>query len=193
MMRFHPLRFAGLFVLMAILAVAFVNAASSASSRAQIAPFELPEFTQSSGQAWLNSAPLTKADLKGKVVLIDFWTFECWNCYRSFPWLNDLEARFADRDLAVIGIHTPEFAHEKERERVEAKIAEFELPHPVMMDNDFGYWRAMDNFAWPAFYLVDRRGQVRYRFVGETHKGDARAEAIESALENLLAEPAPAG
>ena len=96
-----------------------------------------PEFNQTSPETWLNSPPLSMADLRGKVVLIDFWTFGCWNCYRSFPWLNDLEQRLADREFQVIGIHTPEFDHEKDRSRVEAKIAEFGLKHPSMLDNDF--------------------------------------------------------
>ncbi len=160
----------------------------ASSARATVTPFPMPEFTQSDEEAWFNSPPLAKADLAGKVVLVDFWTFECWNCYRSFPWLNALESRFEDHDLVVIGVHTPEFEHEKEPDRVAAKIAEFELHHPVMMDNDFRYWRAMDNFAWPAFYLVDRKGQVRQRFIGETHEGDRRARDIESAIESLLAE-----
>lgn len=167
---------------------AYVLVSNASSARATVTPFSMPEFTQTDEGAWFNSPPLTKADLAGKVVLVDFWTFECWNCYRSFPWLNALESRFADRDLVVIGVHTPEFEHEKEPERVKAKIAEFELHHPVMMDNDFRYWRSMDNFAWPAFYLVDRKGQVRQRFIGETHEGDRRAREIESAIESLLAE-----
>jgi len=167
-----------------------MTACAPTSSADDLEPFRLPEFTQNGAKAWLNTPPLSRADLKGKVVLIDFWTFDCWNCYRSFPWLNDLEKRFTERDLTIVGIHSPEFSHEHERPRVEDKIGEFGLHHPVMMDNDFAFWRAMKNYAWPAFYLVDRQGQVRYRFVGETHAGDAQALAIEHAIGRLLDEPA---
>lgn len=148
----------------------------------------LPPFTQSSPQQWINSAPLTTESLKGKVLLVDFWTFECWNCYRSFPWLNALEAHFADRDFQVIGIHTPEFDHEKEITEVRKKVQAFGLKHPVMIDNDFAYWRAMGNRYWPAYYLVDKTGQVRQVFVGETHQGDSQARRIQSAIATLLAE-----
>jgi len=159
------------------------------AAKDEIEPFAQPPLTQKSADAWLNSAPLTLEDLAGQVVLLDFWTFDCWNCYRSFPWLKGLESRFAGRELRVLGIHSPEFAHEHERARVEAKVKEFGLHHPVMLDNDFAYWTAMGNLAWPAYYLVDRAGRVRYRFYGETHEGDAQARAIEAAIERLLREP----
>ena len=149
-----------------------------------------PEFTHTEEREWINSVPLTLAGLRGKVVLLDFWTFECWNCYRSFPWLNALEARLAGEDFTVIGVHTPEFEHEKVRSSIEKKVAEFELHHPVMIDNDFSYWRAMGNRYWPAFYLIDKQGKVRAAYVGETHEGDRQARKIEAAIRNLLAEPA---
>jgi len=151
-------------------------------------PFPAAEFTQRSAEAWINSPPLTLADVRGRVVLLDFWTFDCWNCYRSFPWLQALEARLAPQGLQVIGIHTPEFDHERVRANVVAKVAEFGIEHPVMMDNDFAYWRAMKNRYWPAFYLIDKQGQVRAVFIGETHEGDARAKRIEESLRALLAE-----
>ncbi len=147
-----------------------------------------PAFTHTSPADWLNSAPLTWEDLRGKVVLMDFWTFECWNCYRSFPWMNALEARLQPLGLQVIGVHTPEFEHEKVRENVVAKAAEFGLHHPIMLDNDFSYWRAMNNRYWPAFYLVDKRGAIRAAFYGETRAGDRRARQIEQLARQLLAE-----
>ena len=148
----------------------------------------LPPFTQTQPAAWFNSPPLKVGDLRGQVVLIDVWTYGCWNCYRSFPWLRALEADLADRPFRVIGIHTPEFAHERDPERVAAKIHEFRLHHPVMLDNDMAYWRALSNRYWPSYYLVDRQGRLRYRFVGETHAGDARDRTIRQAIETLLAE-----
>lgn len=147
-----------------------------------------PEFTWTDPADWLNSPPLTLAGLKGRVVLLDVWTFGCWNCYRSFPWLNDLENRLRDRGLQVVGIHSPEFAHERDPAAVRAKVREFGLTHPVMLDSDFRYWQALNNRYWPAYFLIDKSGRLRAHFVGETHRGDARAREIEATLLNLLAE-----
>lgn len=147
-----------------------------------------PEFTHADPSAWINSAPLTLRGLRGRVVLVDFWTFDCWNCYRSFPWLNAVDERYGSEGLTVVGVHSPEFEHERDRERVAAKVAEFGLHHPVMIDNDFSYWKAMGNRYWPAFYLIDRKGVLRDVFVGETHAGDRNAERIERRVRELLAE-----
>lgn len=151
-------------------------------------PRPLPEFTQKSPSQWINSPPLTVGQLRGSVVLLDFWTFDCWNCYRSFPWLNDLEQRYQDEGLQVIGIHTPEFDHEKTRANVVAKTQQFKLHHPVMLDNDFAYWKALNNRYWPAYYLIDKQGNIRASFIGETHANDANARRIELAIIELLAE-----
>jgi len=151
-------------------------------------PANMPEFTQVDELAWLNSKPLTRADLRGKVVLIDIWTYGCWNCYNSFPWLRSVEEKFADQDFTVIGIHTPEFDREKVRENVVKKIEEFKLHHPVMMDNNFAYWRALNNKYWPAYYIVDKQGNIRDAFIGETHEGDRRAKKIEKTIAKLLKE-----
>lgn len=159
------------------------------------APFEarpLPEFTQSASTDWINSEPLSVSELRGKVVLVDIWTFECWNCYRSFPWLNGLEARLADADFQVIGVHSPEFERERDRAAVARKVEEFELDHPVMIDNDFSYWRALNNRYWPTFYLVDKQGSIRARYIGETHEGSRQAKVIEQRIRELLAEDSTA-
>jgi len=151
-------------------------------------PWSAPEFTQTSPADWLNSEPLTLRDLHGKVVLIDFWTFGCWNCTQSIPWLKQVEKEFSGTDLVVLGIHTPEFDHEKDRARVLEKTKEYGLTHPVMLDNNFAYWKAMGNKFWPAFYVIDKVGRVRALFIGETHSGDRSAMAIEQLLRRLLAE-----
>ena len=151
-------------------------------------PAFLPEFTQVDPAAWINSKPLSIKDLRGKVLLVDIWTFGCWNCYRSFPWLRGVEEKFANQDFQVIGIHTPEFEREKKRENVVKKVQEFMLHHPVMIDNDFAYWNTLNNRYWPTYYIVDKRGNIRDVFVGETHEGDARAEAIETLIAKLLQE-----
>ena len=143
--------------------------ANPANSRTLHHPAIAPEFTHTAAADWLNSKPLQLQALLGKVVLIDFWTFACWNCYRSFPWLNAMEKRL---------------------KKIAAKIKEFELQHPVMIDNDFSYWRAMGNRYWPAYYLIDKKGAIRATFVGETHAGDQQARRIEKTIEQLLAESA---
>lgn len=149
---------------------------------------QAPEFTHAQTSDWINSKPLKLADLKGKVVLLDIWTFGCWNCYRSFPWMNDMEKRLKDKDFTVIGIHTPEFKHEHDRNKVVAKAKEFKLRHPIMMDNDFSYWNALGNQYWPTYYLIDKQGRLRAKYFGETHKGDRKARQIEAAIEYLLKE-----
>ena len=171
-----------IFVVVAILASAVVYASKVNP------PAKMPEFTQVDEVAWINSKPLSVEDLRGKVVLIDVWTYGCWNCYNSFPWLHSVEEKYADQEFTVIGIHTPEFDREKERENVVKKVAEFELHHPIMMDNDFSYWRALHNKYWPAYYIVDKQGNIRKGFVGETHMGDRRAKKIENLIAKLLKE-----
>lgn len=163
----------------------------SAAAREMDHPRQAPEFSHSAPRDWLNAAAMTLEDLRGRVVLIDFWSYGCWNCYRSFPWLNDLEDRFGPRGLIVVGVHSPEFEHEKNRSKVAAKVQEFEIAHPVMIDNDLSYWKAMENRYWPTFYLIDRVGQIRASYIGETHSGDRNARAIEDKVSELLSESAP--
>jgi thiol-disulfide isomerase/thioredoxin len=170
---------------LALLASSCARAGTDAQQHGQPAA---PEFTQRSQDDWINSQPLSLAGLRGKVVLVDFWTFECWNCYRSFPWLNAVHDTFAEQPFQIIGVHSPEFERERDRRRVAAKVREFRLEHPVMIDNDFSYWRAMGNRYWPSFYLIDKQGRLRYHFAGETHAGDARAQAIERRIAELIAE-----
>jgi thiol-disulfide isomerase/thioredoxin len=164
--------------------------APSAAQADAFEPRPLPEFTHQDPAGWFNSGPLSVADLRGRVVLVDVWTYGCWNCYRSFPWLRDLEQRLAGEAFTVVGIHSPEFEHERDADRVAQKIAEFHLTHPVMLDNDFAYWRALENRYWPTYYLVDHTGHIRHRHVGETHEGDPQALRIENQIRDLLEEQA---
>jgi thiol-disulfide isomerase/thioredoxin len=175
----------------ALVAVLPVHADTVLALDADGTRYRPPVFTQTTAEGWINSAPLRWSDLRGRVVLLDFWTFDCWNCYRSFPWLTDIEQRYADRGLQIVGVHTPEFDHEKDHDRVVSKVAEFGLRHPIMIDNGFVYWNAIGNRYWPAYYLIDRRGRVRALYVGETHAGDPQARAFEHDLEVLLAESPP--
>jgi len=148
----------------------------------------LPEFTHSDSRDWIGSPPLKLADLRGQVLLIDVWTFDCWNCYRSFPWLNGLETKLHGKPFQAIGVHSPEFDHERDPSSVREKMQEFGLRHPTMIDNDFSYWEALGNKYWPTYYVVDKQGRIRGRFFGETHAGGRQARAIETLLEELLAE-----
>ena len=156
---------------------------------ARINPLDkLPEFTQLDSHAWINSEPLMLSDVRGKVLLIDIWSYGCWNCYRSFPWLNSLEQKFVDQDFLIIGIHTPEFDHEKDRANVVKHADKFMLHHPIMMDNNFAYWKSLGNKYWPSYYIVDKEGNIRDAYVGETHAGDRNAKRIEKAIAKLLKE-----
>ncbi len=185
--QLHTLNGAPLPLLAACAAILALHPACAVAAQGEPAP----EFTHQGEQDWINSPPLQLSELRGKVVLLDVWTFECWNCYRSFPWLTDLEARLEPQGLQVIGVHSPEFEHERERAAVERKAEEFGLHHPIMLDNDFSYWRALRNRYWPAFYVIDKKGVLRGAFFGETHPGDRRARAIDALLQELLAESGP--
>ena len=148
--------------------------------------YKAPEFTHTQENEWINSKPISMVDLKGKVILIDMWTFDCWNCYRSFPWLNSLEKKYQKKGFQIIGVHSPEFDHEKVRQNVIEKAKKFKLHHPIMMDNDFSYWRSLNNRFWPTFYLIDKDGNIVYSHIGETHHGDIKAIALETRLIQLL-------
>jgi glutathione peroxidase-family protein len=147
-----------------------------------------PQFTHAAADDWINSKPLKLEDFAGRVLLVDIWAFECWNCYHSFPWLKSVESKFGAKGLAVLGVHSPEFPDERVRANVIAKTKEFGLAHPVMLDNDFSYWKALDNHYWPAYYIIDKQGRIRGRYVGETHADDKQAHDIEALITNLLAE-----
>ena len=175
-----------------ILALAFSLLALLASSviaaKHDLIGKQAPEFTQLSQSDWLNSEPLKLAQLKGNVVLIDFWTFGCWNCYNSFPWLKGLEEKYAGRPFKIVGVHSPEFDHEKDRDKLVEKISEFDLRHPIMVDNDFKFWRAMHNRYWPSFYVIDKKGVLRGFYAGETHQGDSQSRRIGNLIGRLLKE-----
>lgn len=132
---------------------------------------------------WLNSAPLTAQQLRGKVVLVDFWTYSCINCIRTLPYVRAWAEKYKDQGLVVIGVHTPEFAFEKKVDNVKKALGEFKLGFPVAVDSDFRIWRAFNNSYWPAIYLADAQGKLRYH-----HFGEGRYEASEKAIQELLKE-----
>jgi cytochrome c biogenesis protein CcdA/thiol-disulfide isomerase/thioredoxin len=143
-----------------------------------------PDFTDN--QRWFNTPgarPLTLRGLRGRVVLIDFWTYTCINCIRTLPYVKAWYARYEHEGLVVVGVHTPEFGFEKDAGNVEAAIHQNGLRYPVAQDNDYGTWNAWGNQYWPAKYLIDARGEVRY-----THFGEGGYGKTESAIRSLLAE-----
>jgi cytochrome c biogenesis protein CcdA/thiol-disulfide isomerase/thioredoxin len=142
-----------------------------------------PEFTAM--QRWLNSRPLTMAALRGKVVLIDFWTYSCVNCLRTLPFVRAWHERYRSSGLVIVGVHTPEFAFEKDEANVRENTRRLAVRYPVALDNDFGTWTAWRNQYWPAKYLVDRHGHVRYY-----HFGEGEYVRTEQAIRQLLAEGA---
>lgn len=125
----------------------------------------LPEFQGIS--AWLNSAPLSTADLKGSVVLIQFWTFSCINCLRTLPDVTRWHQQYANQGLKVIGVHTPEFAFEREENNVKKALQQNKITYPVPIDNEYKTWTAYDNHYWPHLYLADRQGILQYDHIGE--------------------------
>lgn len=132
---------------------------------------------------WINSEPLTMEELRGQVVLIDFWTYTCVNCIRTFPFLKQWHAKYADKGLVIVGVHAPEFDFEKLTNNVVRSAGDYGLPWPIAQDNNFGTWRAYSNRFWPAKYLVDKDGTVRY-----THFGEGAYVATENQIRVLLAE-----
>jgi len=144
---------------------------------------QAPEFQEI--DRWVNSKPLTLASLRGKVVLIDFWTYSCINCLRTLPFVKRWADTYRAAGLVVVGVHTPEFAFERVPANVERAVASLGVRYPVALDNGYGTWSAWGNQYWPAKYLVDRRGQVRY-----AHFGEGEYQRSEDVIRTLLAEKA---
>ena len=140
-----------------------------------------PEFTGI--LEWINSEPLTMQELRGKVVLVNFWTYTCVNCINTMPYLKDWHAKYADQGLVIVGVHSPEFEFEKPTANVVEATVKFGLEYPVAQDNDFATWWSYDNRYWPAEYLVDKDGVIRYR-----HFGEGAYEETENLIRILLQE-----
>ena len=147
-------------------------------------PYDAPEFTEL--QNWVNSKPLTLADLRGQVVLLNFWTFGCFNCQNTIPHIRDLYAKYHGQGFEIVGLHAPEFDYEKEAANVAKAVKKDRITWPVAQDNGFKTWRRYKNGFWPSFYYLDRTGKVRYTHIGEG--GYAEQDAVVAAL---LAEPVP--
>lgn len=144
---------------------------------------EAPELTN---DVWINSDILRLADLRGKVVLLEFWTFGCYNCKNTLPYVKEAYATYKDKGVEFIGVHFPEFAYERDVNNVRAFVKQEGIQYPVAIDNDGIAWNAYQMHAWPAFIIIDKRGHMRFRQIGE-----GRYDRISAALDALIAEPAP--
>jgi len=143
----------------------------------------MPEMT-----VWLNSAPLTSDSLRGKVVLVDFWTYSCINSLRNLPYIQRWAAKYKDAGLVVIGVHTPEFSFEKERPNVEWAVRDYKVAYPVAIDSDYRIWQSFNNEYWPADYFVDGKGRIRYH-----HFGEGDYDLSERIIQELLKENGATG
>jgi cytochrome c biogenesis protein CcdA/thiol-disulfide isomerase/thioredoxin len=166
--------------------VGTVAAEAAEDSGAEALPVlgRAPEFTGT--QQWFNTPgdrPLSLAELRGQVALVDFWTYTCINCIRTFPYLKAWDERYRDRGLTIVGVHTPEFPFEREADNVAEAIEQNEIRYPVAQDNEYATWNAYANQYWPAKYLIDANGHVRY-----VHFGEGEYEETEAAIRELLAE-----
>lgn len=132
---------------------------------------------------WLNSPALNREALKGKVVLIDFWTYDCINCQHTVPYVKDWAQKYANDGLVVIGVHTPEYGYERIIDNVKDQVKKLGITYPVAIDNNYAIWRNFNNQYWPAHYLIDAKGQVRY-----SHFGEGRYDAQEQMIQQLLQE-----
>jgi cytochrome c biogenesis protein CcdA/thiol-disulfide isomerase/thioredoxin len=168
---------------------AMMQGGGAMSARNAVAPQSGVQMPPLDGAtAWLNSEPLTREQLRGKVVLIDFWTYSCINCIRALPYVRAWHQKYKDEGLIVIGVHSPEFAFEKSLRNVQREVRDLEITYPVAVDNDFAIWRAFTNQYWPAHYFIDATGNIRH-----THFGEGEYDVSERVIQQLLAESGSAG
>ena len=170
----------------AALASAAIPSLGGEVARDPTAPFTVaaaqgtvPNFAGISN--WFNSAPLNIADLRGKVVLVDFWTYGCVNCVNTLPHVTELYAKYKDRGLVVVGVHTPEFPFERSASNVQTALKRHGITYPVAQDNDSQTWDAYRNQYWPAQYIVDQSGKIVYQ-----HDGEGRYEEMDKTIARLL-------
>lgn len=165
---------ASLIMALACAALAYMPPANSAPGQ------QAPEITS---QTWINSAPLRMTNLRGKVVMVEFWTYGCSNCRNVEPYIKAWHAQYASQGVVIIGVHSPEFPHESDVENVRRYVADHAIRHPVAIDNDFAVWNSYHNRFWPTLYLIDKQGVIRY-----THIGEGSYDKTERQIQALLAE-----
>ena len=165
--------------------VANTLTAEEPKSIEQKAP-ELARITQ-----WINSKPLALKDLRGKVVVLHFWTFGCINCQHNLSYYNRWQTDFAKDDMQIIGVHTPETAGEADEKHVRTRVGELGIKYPVAVDNESATWKAYKNRYWPSIYLIDKQGHIRYRWDGELEYQDSGGDkSMRARIKALLAEAA---
>ena len=162
---------------------AMMAAADGNKGAAAPLPVEGPSPSLDGAVQWLNSPPLTMEGLRGKVVLIDFWTYSCINCLRALPYVEAWAKNYQDKGLVVIGVHAPEFAFEKDIGNVRKAVADLKVDYPVAIDNNYAIWRAFKNEYWPAHYFIDAQGRIRHH-----HFGEGEYDKSEQVIQQLLAE-----
>lgn len=168
--------------LMKTLFVSTMLVGAGSAQAAQVSPHAAPALTGI--DTWLNSAPLNLQQLRGKVVLVDFWTYTCINCIRTRPHVKLWHDKYKDKGLVVVGVHTPEYPHERSTANVKAALKRFDIRYPVAQDNRYATWDAYRNQYWPAVYLIDKAGKIVY-----THFGEGEYAQTEATIRRLLAQP----
>jgi len=152
-------------------------------SRTLTAETKAPAAPELSNGTWINSEPLTLKSLHGRVVLIEFWTFACYNCRNTLPAVKKWDAQYGDKGLTIIGVHTPESDLERSESDLRHEVAALGVKYPVVTDNDYSTWKAYGVEAWPTLFLLDKQGRVRW-----THVGEGYYDETEAVIKKLLAE-----
>jgi thiol-disulfide isomerase/thioredoxin len=176
---------------------AALESASRAQAQARVPLLNAPSGLRAPAPAWRNTSwlnsdhPLTLSELKGRVVLLNFWVFTCYNCTNTVPSLVDFDHKYRDQGLTIIGIHTPEFppyAGEHDRGNVERALRKYGIAYPNAQDNDSKTWNLYDIRYWPSFVLIDKKGDIRYQGYGEFHLNDGSYHTWDQRIRELLAE-----
>src|SRR6267142_2598786 len=163
---------------------AFILSSTSRASSEQPMPVDnSPAAHEFASGTWINSEPLTLKGLRGRVVLVDFWTFGCYNCRNTLPAVKRLDARYREQGLTVVGVHSPETGGEKNLASVRREVASLTIKYAVVTDNEFELWRAYNVDAWPTIFVLDKAGRIRWMHVGE-----GAYDQTEQVIQRLLAE-----
>jgi thiol-disulfide isomerase/thioredoxin len=162
---------------------ALTSGAQMIPSQSLVAETKAPAAPEISTGSWINSEPYTLKSLRGRVVLIDFWTFGCYNCRNTLPSIKTWDARYRDKGLTIIGVHTPEFDEERNIDNLRRNVAALDIHYAVVSDNDYSTWKSYKVEAWPTLFVLDKQGRVRW-----THVGEGAYDETEGVIKKLLAE-----
>lgn len=155
----------------------------SASSDDLVPESKSPAAPEFAAGTWINSEPMTLKSLRGRVVLVEFWTFGCYNCRNTLPSVKQWDTRYRENGLTIVGVHSPEFAEEKKLENVRREVSSLGIHYPVVTDNDYATWKAYNVEAWPTIFVLDKSGRIRW-----THVGEGAYDETEQVIKKLLAE-----